>query len=153
MSRAAIVLLSLAAFIGAAALLLDQLPSLNPFASETKDRSQPAVLKSIERLSEYRAASAQLQVIVDVEEDADYLPSFILGEKTLLVAGGNVDAAVDFRGLDRDALRVSEDRRSVTITLPQPTLSEAELDLDVHGSSPRPWTLDRVGDAFIDNRA
>ncbi len=87
-SRAAIVLLSLAAFIGAAALLLDQLPSLNPFAKETKDRSQPAVLKSIERLSEYRAASAQLQVIVDVEEDADYLPSFILGEKTLLVAGG-----------------------------------------------------------------
>jgi Protein of unknown function (DUF4230) len=151
-SRAAIVMLSLAAFIGAAALLLDQLPSLNPFSKETKDRSQPAVLKSIERLSEYRAASAQLQVIVDVEEDADYLPSFILGEKTLLVAGGNVDAAVDFRGLDKDALRVSEDRRSVTITLPQPTLSEAELDLDrtrVFDSDR--GLLDRVGDAFSDN--
>ncbi|MDQ5834768.1 MAG: DUF4230 domain-containing protein [Actinomycetota bacterium] len=151
-SRAAIVLLSLAAFIGAAAFLLDQLPSLNPFATETKDRSQPAVLKSIERLSEYRAASAQLQVIVDVEEDADYLPSFILGEKTLLVAGGNVDAGVDFRGLDKDALRVSEDRRTVSITLPQPTLSEAELDLErtrVFDSDR--GLLDRVGDAFSDN--
>ena len=148
-SRAAIVLLSLAAFVGAAAFLLDQLPSLNPFTTETKDRSQPVLLKSLERLSEYRAASAQLQVIVDVEEDAEYLPSFILGEKTLLVAAGNVDAGVDFSGLDKDALRVSEDRRAVAITLPQPTLSKAELNLERTRVFDRDrGLLDRVGDAF-----
>ncbi|MDQ5832663.1 MAG: DUF4230 domain-containing protein [Actinomycetota bacterium] len=151
-SRAAILLLSLAAFIGAGALLLDQLPSLNPFATETKDRSQPVLLKSLERLSEYRAASAQLQVIVDVEEDAEYLPSFILGEKTLLVAAGSVDAGVDFSGLDKNALRVSDNRRAVAITLPQPTLSKAELNLERTRVFDRDrGLLDRVGDAIGEN--
>lgn len=151
-SRAAILLLSLAAFIGAGALLLDQLPSLNPFGTETKDRSQPVLLKSLERLSEYRAASAQLQVIVDVEEDAEYLPSFILGEKTLLVAAGSVDAGVDFSGLDKNALRVSDNRRAVAITLPQPTLSKAELNLERTRVFDRDrGLLDRVGDAIGEN--
>jgi Protein of unknown function (DUF4230) len=151
-SRAAILLLSLALFIGAGALLLGQLPSLNPFATETKDRSQPVLLKSLERLSEYRAASAQLQVIVDVEEDAEYLPSFILGEKTLLVAAGNVDASVDFGGLDKDALRVSDDRRRVAITLPEPALSKAELNLERTRVFDRDrGLLDRVGGAFSEN--
>lgn len=151
-SRAAIVLLSLAAVIGAGALLLDQLPSLNPFATETKDRSQPVLLKSLDRLSEYRAASARLQVIVDVEEDAEYLPSFILGEKTLLVAAGSVDAGVDFSGLDKDALRVSDNRRAVAITLPQPTLSEAELNLERTRVFDRDrGLLDRVGGAFSES--
>ena len=151
-SRAAILLLSLAVFIGAGALLVGQLPSLNPFATETEDRSQPVLLKSLERLSEYRAASAQLQVIVDVEEDAEYLPSFILGEKTLLVAAGNVDASVDFGGLDKDALRVSDDRRRVAITLPEPTLSQAELNLERTRVFDRDrGLLDRVGGAFSEN--
>jgi hypothetical protein len=86
-------------------------PDLNPFDTETKDRSQPAVLRSIERLTEYRAATANLEVIVDVEEDG-ILPGFLQGEKTLLVAAGRVDASVDFRNLGRRGLQVSEDRRA-----------------------------------------
>src|SRR4051794_30620315 len=39
------------------------LPSLNPFASEERDRSGPVVLRSIAKLSEYRAATANLQVV------------------------------------------------------------------------------------------
>ncbi len=93
-------------------------PSLNPFDEETIDRSQPALLKSLENLSEYRAATANLQVVVDVEEDTDLIPSFVKGERTLFVAAGSVDAAVDFSGLSRDsrAVQVSDDRRSATIT-------------------------------------
>lgn len=108
--------------------LLGGLPSLNPFATEGKDRSQPVVLRSIARLNEFRAATANLQVIVDVEQDAKYLPDFVKGERTLFVASGNVDASVDFRVLRGEAVRVSEDRRSATITLPAPKLSEARVD-------------------------
>src|SRR3712207_9550528 len=75
--------------------------SLNPFASETKDRSQPVLLKSLESLSEYRAATANMQEIVDVETDVGLLPSFIAGEKALLVAAGTIDAYVD---LDRKSV-------------------------------------------------
>ncbi len=110
--------------------LVRAIPDLNPFGTETIDRSGPAVLKSIERLSEYRAASANLEVVVDVEKDAKLLPGFIKGEKTLLVAAGRVDAKVDFSRLRGSALKVSEDRKSVEIVLPAPTLAEPQLDLD-----------------------
>lgn len=105
------------------------LPDLNPFGSETRDRSQPTLLRSLQRLSDYRAATANLQQVVDVEEDAKLLPSFIKGKRTLLVAAGNVDASVDFRDLGSQALRVSSDRRSVTMTLPHARLSPARVDL------------------------
>ena len=37
--------------------------------------------------------------MVDVEQDNKLLPSFIKGERTLFIAAGTVDAAVDFSGL------------------------------------------------------
>src|SRR5215203_81877 len=97
---------------------------LNPFGTDTKDRSQPVLLKSLANLSDYHAATANMQVVVDVEQDAKLLPSFIKGERTLFVAAGTVDAAVDFRGLSKQkgAVKVSSDRRAVTLTLPAPKL-------------------------------
>jgi hypothetical protein len=129
------------------------LPNLNPFASETKDRSQPAVLRSLERLSEYRAATANLQVIVDIETDAKYLPPFIKGERTLLVAAGNVDAVVDFNRLDRRSVAVSRDRKTVTVRLPAARLSEARLDLERTRVYDRDrGVLDRIGGVLDDDR-
>jgi hypothetical protein len=124
-------------------------PSLNPFREETKDRSQPAVLKSLVRLSSYRAASSNLEVVVDVERDTRFVPSFIKGERALLVAGGTVDAAVDFSELGRGGgVEVSDDRRAVTVTLPAPTLAEATVDPERTRIIDRDrGLLDRVGDA------
>ena len=112
----------------------DWLPSLvpslpNPFAAKTVDRSGPAVLKAIEDLNEYRAASGHFETIVDVEKDTK-LPASILGERTLFLAVGDVDAVVDFRGLNAGAVEVSSDRRSATITLPPPRFTDARLDVD-----------------------
>ena len=128
------------------------LPSLNPFAEEEQDRSQPVILKSIARLSEYRAATANLQVVIDVEQDAKYLPDFIKGERTLFVAAGNVDAQVDFRRLKGEAIQVSEDRRSATITLPAPRLTEARVDPRRSRVYDRDrGLLDRAGGVFEDS--
>ena len=126
---------------------------LNPFGTDTKDRSQPVLLKSLESLSDYHAATANMQVVVDVEEDSRLLPSFIKGERTLFVAAGNVDAAVDFRGLSRDphAVQVSNDRRKVKLTLPAPKLLEPQLDPDRTRVYDRDrGVLDRVEDALSD---
>lgn len=133
------------ALVALAALI----PDLNPFGTETKDRSQPVLLKSLERLSEYRAASANLQVVVDVEQDAKVLPDFIKGERTLLVAAGNVDAGVDFGGLKGENVVVNEDRTAATITLPGATLSDARIDLErTRVFDTDRGLLDRAGDAF-----
>jgi hypothetical protein len=129
------------------------IPALNPFDEETVDRSQPVLLKSLENLSEYRAASANMQVVVDVEQDARLLPSFIKGERTLFVAAGSVDAAIDFSNLSRDseAVKVSDDRRAVTLTLPAPKLTEPRLEPDRSRVYDRDrGVLDRVEDAFSD---
>jgi len=147
------VLLAVAAVVALLLVLPALLPSLNPFKEETRDRSQPVLLKSLENLSEYRAASANMQVVVDVEQDTRLLPSWIKGERTLFVAAGTVDAAVDFGGLskDPDAVKVSGDRRSVTITLPAPTLTEPRIDPDRSRVYDRDrGILDRVDDAFSD---
>lgn len=120
----------------------DLLPSFpNPFGTETVDRSGPALLKSIQDLREYRAASGHFEVVVDLEKDTA-LPSELLGERTLLVAAGQVDAGVDFSRLDGDAVSVSDDRRSATITLPHPRLSPARLDLE------RSYVYDRQQGVF-----
>lgn len=128
--------------------------SLNPFATETKDRSQPVLVKSLESLSEYRAATANMQEIVDIEKDVGLLPDFIAGEKVLLVAAGTVDAGVDFGALqERGSVTVSEDRRGVELVLPAATLSEARVDLarsrivDTDRG-----IVDRVGDAISDDK-
>ena len=127
------------------------IPALNPFKEKTKDRSQPVLLKSLEDLSEYRAASASMQVVVDVEQDTELIPSFIRGERTLFVAAGDVDAAVDFSRLSGNAVRVSDDRRSVAITLPTPHLTEPRLDPDRTRVYDRDRGLvDRIEDAFSD---
>jgi hypothetical protein len=119
------------ALVGACLALLAvvrAIPDLNPFGTETVDRSQPAVLKSIERIEEFRAATANLQVIVDVERDTRLLPDFLKGERTLFVAAGTVDAGVDLRRLREGAVRVNEDRTAATITLPAPRLYEPRVD-------------------------
>ena len=110
--------------------LIGALPSLNPFGTETTVRSGPAVLQSIEPLSEYRAATGNYELIIEMQEDSQLLPSFLRGERTLFVASGSVDAGVEFSGLDEDAITVSDDGRSVTVDLPAPRLFEARVDPD-----------------------
>ena len=109
----------------------DLIPDLrNPFTTETVDRSGPAVLKSIQNLQDYRAASGHFEVIVDVEQDTRFVPDSIKGQRVLFVAIGSVDAGVKFSGLDESAVDVSDDRRSVSIELPPATFREPELDLE-----------------------
>jgi Protein of unknown function (DUF4230) len=147
-------LLLVAAIVALVVMAPALIPALNPFKENTVDRSGPVLLKSLENLSEYRAASANLQVVVDVEQDTKLVPSFIKGERTLFVAAGNVDAAVDFAGLGRspEAVRVSGDRKQVAITLPQARLTEPRLDQERSRVFDRDrGALDRIGEAFSDD--
>jgi hypothetical protein len=107
----------------------DLLPSFdNPFASETIDRSPPAVLKSIQDIGEFRAATGHFEQIIDLHNDSG-LPDELLGERTLFVAVGTVDAGVDLSRLDDDAVQIADDRRSATITLPSAQVFEPQLDI------------------------
>jgi hypothetical protein len=147
-------LLVVAAVIALLVALPALVPALNPFKTETVDRSQPVLLKSLADLSDYHAASANMQVVVDVEHDARLVPAFIKGDRTLFLAAGSVDAAVDFRRLGKapGAVRVSDDRRAVAITLPPAHLGPARLDTARSRVYDRDrGVLDRIGEALSDD--
>lgn len=128
------------------------IPSIpNPFAAETVDRSRPAVLQSIRDLSEFRAASGHYEVVVDVERDTP-LPAGLLGERTLFVAVGDVDVAVDFSGLGTDAVEVSGDRREATVALPEPRVDQPRLDLEQsYVYDRRRGVFNEIGSLFSDD--
>lgn len=101
---------------------------LDPFGDETVDRSGPVLLRSVQNLSRFEAATGNFQVVVDLEKDAAFLPDAIKGSRTLFVGAGSVDAYVDFSGLSGDAITVSADRSSVTVRLPHAELEKPNLD-------------------------
>ena len=124
----------------------------NPFGERTKDRSGPAVLKSIRDLSRYEAATGQFQVVVDLEKDARFLPGSIRGERTLFIGVGTVDAYVDFAKIGDGAVKVNADRTEATITLPPAQLEETALDTDESRVfATQRGILDRFGDFFSSN--
>lgn len=149
---AALVVL-LAVGLGGLMLLGQVVPSLpNPLATDRVDRSGPAVLHALEDLSEYRAATGHFQAVLDVEDDARYLPPALAGERTLFVAVGTVDASVDFSQLGEDAVRVSGERTRATIVLPAPQLSEPRIDSDQsYVYEHQRGLLNRIGGMFSDD--
>src|SRR5882757_4752893 len=136
-----------------AGLRLAVLPGLRDiFGTETTDRSGPTLLKSIQDMSRYDAASGNFQVVVDLEKDAKYLPDALRGTRTLYVGAGTVDSYVDLGKIDDKDVTVNEDRTSATLRLPHAALGKPALDPDhSYAVSKQRGLLDRIGDIFSDN--
>ena len=146
----AVVLVLVVLFAGIRLSLIPGLKDL--FGTETRDRSGPALLESIQDISRYDAASGNFQVVVDLEKDAKFLPDAVRGSRTLYVGAGTVDAYVDLGRLDKGDVRVDEDRTSATLRLPHAQLGTPALDPDrSYAVSKQRGLLDRLGDLFSDN--
>ncbi|MEU6546926.1 DUF4230 domain-containing protein [Streptomyces sp. NPDC046859] len=146
----AVVLVLVVFFAG---IRLSVLPGLKDlFGTETQDRSGPALLRSIQDMSRYDAASGNFQIVVDLEKDAKLLPDAIRGTRTLYVGAGTVDAYVDLGKIGEDDVTVDKDRTSATLRLPHAVLGTPALDPDrSYAVSKQRGLLDRLGDLFSDN--
>jgi uncharacterized protein DUF4230 len=129
---------------------INVLPSFdNPFSDRTTDRSQPVLLQSMRDLSRYVAADGTFQVIVDLQEDKDNIPDFLLNKRTLFVGSGTVEEYVDFGSLTEGALKVNNADKSVQIQLPAPQQGQAALDMErSYVVAEERGLLNRIGDAF-----
>jgi hypothetical protein len=126
------------------------LPSFsNPFAGKTTDRSQPVLLQSMRDLSRYVAADGTFQVIVDLQQDKNNIPDFLINDRTLFVGSGTVEEYVDFGSLSTDALKVDQTKKTIRITLPPPQQSTAALDMNKsYVVAEERGLFNRIGDAF-----
>jgi hypothetical protein len=146
-SAAVLVVLVGLFFLVAKADLLPGLP--NPFAEQTKDRSGPVVLKSIQDMSRFEGAKGNFQVVVDLQNDAKFLPDSIRGNRTLYVGAGTVNAYVDLAKVGKKGVTVSGDRKSVTLRLPHAQLEPTSLDpKHSYVVSQQRGLFDRLSDFF-----
>jgi len=74
------------------------------------------------------------------------------GKRVIFLAIGSVDAYVDFRKLGEDSVTVSDDRRSVKITLPRAQLARPTIDPQQSRVLDRDLgVIDRLGGLFSDD--
>lgn len=137
--------------VGGFAALVALLPQVsNPFEEREIDRSQPVLLQSIQDLSRYEAAAGNFQVVVDLEKDVRFLPSWVRGERTLFVAAGTVNAYVDFSAIDDGTIKISGE--AAHITLPTPVLDRTNLDSErSYVFAQERGLLNRIESLFSDN--
>ncbi len=147
------VTLAVIAALFLAAGRFDWLPGLpSPFGETTTDRSGPVLLQSIDNLSRYEGAEGNFQVVVDLDKEAKFLPSSLLGNRTLYVGAGSVEAYVDFGGLGAKSVVVSRDRTAATLHLPHARLAQASLDPKrSYVFAQERGLLDRIGSFFSDD--
>lgn len=124
----------------------------SPFTTVTKDHSPPPVLLELRDLSDFHAAQAQFEVTLDLEKDVKYIPSAIAGERVQFVGVGTVDAVVDFNSIGAGAVKISDDNKSVVVTLPGVYAMDPVLDHNQsHVMNRDRGLLNRIGGMFNDN--
>lgn len=122
----------------------------DPFSHERVDNSQPPLLKSIQKLSEYHAAQGNFEVVIDLEDDVAQVPDWLSGRRAVFVGTGTVDAYVDFSALSEGAVALSADKTKVEVVLPAPLLDAGDLDLGSgHFVMDDRGSLDRLADYWL----
>jgi hypothetical protein len=92
----------------------------------TFDISSPAVVDKIRQLSRLETVDYSMDKIVGGERQNAYLPDFLVGDKLLLVAHGEVIAGVDLGQLKVGDVVVKGD--AVKVLLPPPELLTTRID-------------------------
>jgi hypothetical protein len=123
------------------------------FEETEVDRTGPTLLQAVTDLSDYEAAAANLQVIVDLERDSKYLPAALRGERTIFQATGVARAGVSFSNLTADKVVTDPVTGQVTITLPKARITDVSIDLSKSKViEHRRGVLDRLGSTFGDTK-
>jgi len=125
----------------------------NPVKETEVDRTGPAILKSLDDLSEYHASTGEFQTLLDVEYDVKWMPGFIAGERMTYQAVGSVDGVVDLSAIDtRSVVITGTDEKVVTVVVPEPKLSRVTLDVDESKVISHDRGLaNRLSDVFADH--
>ena len=90
------------------------------------DLSRPAVVQRIQRLQRLETVVYSMEKIVTGSQDSPYLPSFLAGDRILLLVYGEVTAGIDLGKLT-DAM-IDIDGKKATVQLPPAEIFSARID-------------------------
>ena len=114
--------------------IVERVPVVGPLLFEeepAQTTTSPVVVEGIQDLNQLATVRWRESVIVARESGGTDLEQFLVGEKVLLVAAGDVEAGVNLESLGRDDVRVSGE--TVTIRLPEPEILSVSLDEEETG--------------------
>jgi len=131
-SLALLAALLLGIFIGP--LLVSALAHLTPASlwsrltgrTSSFDVSSPAVVERIRQLNRLETVVYSLDKIVEGDRDNPYIPGFLVGDKILLIAHGEVIAGIDFGQIKPSDIKVNGD--AVELHLPPPQILSTRID-------------------------
>ncbi|MGA2651189.1 MAG: DUF4230 domain-containing protein [Terracidiphilus sp.] len=92
----------------------------------TIDTSSPSVVEKIRQLSRLESVVYSLDKIVEGERKSAYIPDFLVGDKLILVAHGDVIAGVDLQQLKPADVSVNGD--AVHVHLPAAQVFTTRID-------------------------
>lgn len=120
----------------------------NPLATEKVDRTGPALLTAVRNLARIEGSSGTFQVVVDVEQDAKYLPSALKGQRIIYLAQGSASGTVELGALNEKSMTVDETLKTVEFRVPHAQISNVRIDPKTSRVlSYERGLLDRLGDA------
>jgi Protein of unknown function (DUF4230) len=88
--------------------------------------SSPSIVEKIRQLSRLETVNYSIDRVVEGDKANPYLPNFLVGDKLLLVAHGEVIAGVDLAELKESDVIVNGD--TVNVRLPQPQILTSRID-------------------------
>jgi len=104
----------------------DRVSHLMTGRSTRIDTSSPSVVEKIRQLSRLETVEYYVEKIVEGDLQNPYLPSFLVGDKLMLMAHGEVIAGVDLSQLKSSD--VAADGDHVTVKLPKAEILNTRLD-------------------------
>ncbi len=123
----------------------------NPLATEKVDRTGPALITALTNMARVEGSSGTFQVVVDIQDDAKYVPAALKGERIIYLAQGSASGTVDLGGLNATSITVDEVLKTATIIVPQAQISNVRIDLTRSKVlSHERGLLDRLGGAAGD---
>ncbi|MDW8030058.1 MAG: DUF4230 domain-containing protein [Armatimonadota bacterium] len=88
--------------------------------------SPTVVVQRLQALNRLETARMVSQHIVEASSNSTWLPSFLLGERLLLIAQVEIIAGVDMSKISPDDVKVNGDK--VVVSLPAPKILSARID-------------------------
>ncbi|HPB44709.1 MAG TPA: DUF4230 domain-containing protein [Microthrixaceae bacterium] len=151
--------------LAGAAVLVVNLLGVNPlgwvadglWASDDPPAAADTTLLSITKTQDLRAATGEFSVPVYFGTEQNgflkkIIPDAFDADSGIALYQGSVDAFIDLSGLTEDDLEIDEAANTLTITVPDPTLSTPRLDHEKSSVvSQDRGVLTRLGEAFSES--